>query len=169
MTRFLFLFLLKLVCLLFLRQHPWRLKGPFLHWPVWARTPEAPRGQPPAVGWPLLPGRQPHSEERRCQAAAGSQCRHPSSGSAWTLRHRPGEAGRGERPAKETSANGEQQFLKLLFWHQNVNGYIHDLLWILQGAEFNAFRAIQFDWWFNAIWYKSRILYCADVFSCDDV
>lgn len=88
------------------RQHPSRLEGPFLHGPVWAGAPEASCGQPPAICRPLLQGWQPYPKEWRCQAAAGSRCCHPGASSTRSVRHRPGETGDWERPAKEASANG---------------------------------------------------------------
>ena len=92
------------------RQHPSRLKGSFLHRPVWAGAPEASCCQPPPVCRPLLQGRQPHPEERCCQAPAGSWCCHSSAGSAWTLHYRPGETGHWEGPSKEAAANGKRYF-----------------------------------------------------------
>lgn len=92
------------------RQHSSRLKGPFLHRPVWAGAPEASCCQPPAVCRSLLQGRQSHPEERRCQAPAGPWCCHSSAGSAWTLRHWPGETGHWEGPSKEATANGKIYF-----------------------------------------------------------
>lgn len=90
------------------RLRPSRPEGPLLHRPVRAGAPEASGDEPPAVRRPLLPGRQPHSEERLSQAAAGPRRRHPGAGSARPLRHRPGEAGHREGPSQKAPANGER-------------------------------------------------------------
>lgn len=97
------------------RMHPRGLEGPLLHRPVWAGAPEASCGQPPAVCRSVLQGRQPHPEEWRCQAPAGPRCRHSGAGSAWTLHHRPGEAGHREGPSEKASANGKRDLLSIPF------------------------------------------------------
>lgn len=99
------------------RLRPSRPEAPLLHGPVWAGAPEASGDQPPAVCRPVLQGRQPHPEERLCQAAAGPRRRHPGAGSAQPLRHRPGEAGHREGPSKKASANGEGDF----YWFFSIN------------------------------------------------
>lgn len=99
------------IILLSTRRHrlrPSRPEGPLLHGPVRAGAPEASTDQPPAVCRPVLQGRQPHPEERLCQAAAGPRRRHPGAGPARPLRRRPGEAGHREGPSKKASANGER-------------------------------------------------------------
>lgn len=90
------------------RLRPSRPEGPLLHGPVRAGAPEASTDQPPAVCRPVLQGRQPHPEERLCQAAAGPRRRHPGAGPARPIRHGPGEAGHREGPSKKASANGER-------------------------------------------------------------
>lgn len=121
--------LLKTMCIpsLFYRQHSHRLEEPLLHRPVRTGAPETSGGQPPALCRPLLQGGQPHPEEWRRQAAAGSWCRHPSTGPAGSLCHRPGQAGHREGPSKEASANGKKAFVQPQF----------EGIWRLPAAEFS--------------------------------
>ena len=91
------------------RRCPRGPEGAFLHGPIRAGTREAPGGEPAAVGGPVLPRREPHPEERCCQAPAGPRCRHPGPGAEEPVCHWPGETSYGERPLQETHSDGKRR------------------------------------------------------------
>ncbi|KAG5847410.1 hypothetical protein ANANG_G00125750 [Anguilla anguilla] len=80
------------------RQCPGGSEGAVLHGPVQPGAHQAAGGEPAAVGGAVLPGREPHPEERRRQAAPGARRRHPGAGAEGPVRHRPGAARHREGP-----------------------------------------------------------------------
>ena len=81
--------------------------GAFIQGPVQPGAPEASRGLPAPVCRAVLPGREPDPPQRCCQTSAGTQRRHPGSGSERPVRDRPGPTGDGERSDQHAHTHGE--------------------------------------------------------------